>query len=80
MKKTSLIVLTTAFLVLTVAAFKTSNAENAEEAKSVAWYTANIREAKIKNQQCHDDPGIKSSQECLNAQHALEISFGVASK
>lgn len=77
MKKTSLIVLTTAFLLLMVTAFKTSNAE---EAKTVAWYAANIREAKIKNQQCHDDPNIKSSQECLNAQHALEISFGVARK
>ncbi len=77
MKKASLIVLVTAFLALTITAFKTSNAE---EAKSVAWYSANIRDAKTKNQQCHDDPSIKSSQECLNAQHALEISFGVNHK
>lgn len=77
MKKTSLIVLTTAFLALMITAFKTSNAE---DATSVAWYTANIRAAKLKNQQCHDDPAIKSSQECLNAQHALEISFGVNRK
>lgn len=64
-------------LALTAMAFKTSNAE---DAKSVAWYTANIKEAKAKNQQCHDDPSVKSSQaqECVNALHALEISFGVS--
>jgi hypothetical protein len=76
MKKGSLIILITAGLVLTVMAFRTTQAE---ESKSVAWYAANIKEAKAKNQQCHDDPSIKSSeaQECANALHALEISFGV---
>ncbi len=77
MKKGSLIMLVTAVLALAFTAFKTSNAE---EGKTVAWYAANIKEAKVKNQQCHDDPGIKSSLECQNAQHALEISFGVSSK
>ena len=74
MKKVSLVVLITMGLVLSVMAFNTSNAE---EAKTVAWYTANIREAKAKNQQCHDDPKAQASQECTNALHALEISFGV---
>ncbi|CAG1023472.1 hypothetical protein DOJK_02387 [Patescibacteria group bacterium] len=74
MKKASLIMLITAAAALTITVLQTTNAE---EAKTVAWYTANIKEAKLKNQQCHDDPSIKDSQECTNALHALEISFGV---
>lgn len=76
MKKANVIMLVSVVLALTVMAFKTSNAE---DAKSVAWYAANIKEAKAKNQQCHDEPNVKSAQaqECLNALHALEISFGV---
>ena len=48
-----------------------------EDNQSVAWYTANIREAKAKNQMCHDNPEIASGQDCLNALHALELSFGI---
>lgn len=77
MKKVSVVVLITMGLILGAMAFNTSNAE---DAKSVAWYTANIREAKVKNQQCHDNPNIKDNQECKNALHALEISFGVNHK
>jgi hypothetical protein len=77
MKKASLIMLVTAVLALTVTAFKTSNAE---DAKSVAWYAANIKEAQAKNQQCHDNQSLQSSPECVNALRALEISFGVSHK
>ena len=69
--------LVAAFLVLAVTAVKTSNAE---ESKTVAWYTANIKEAKAKIQECHDNPSLQSTPECANARHALEISFGVPSK
>lgn len=74
MKKVSVVMLITMGALLTAMAFKTTNAE---DAKSVAWYTANIKEAKAKNQECHDNLSIKDSQECKNALHALEISFGV---
>lgn len=77
MKKANLMMLVAAFLVLAVTAIKTSNAE---EGKTVAWYTANIKEAKTKIQACHDDSSLQNSPECANARHALEISFGVASK
>jgi hypothetical protein len=77
MKKGSLIMLVTAVLVLTATMLKTSNAE---DSKSVAWYVANIKEAQTKNQECHDNPNLKSSPECANALRALEISFGVSRK
>jgi hypothetical protein len=77
MKKGSLIMLVTAVLMLVVTVFKTSNAE---DAKSVAWYSANIKEAQAKNQVCHDNPNLKSTPECANALHALEITFGVGQK
>jgi hypothetical protein len=77
MKKSSLIMLGTVVLALSVTIFKTSNAE---ESKTVAWYSANIKVAQAKNQECYNNPSIKSSPDCLNAQHALEISFGLPSK
>jgi len=49
--------------------------ETSEEIKSVAWYVANIREARQQNQTCHDSPGLQSTSNCVNALHALEISF-----
>lgn len=52
MKKGSLIMLVAAVSVLTITAFRTSNAE---DSKTVAWYTANIKEAKAKAQECHDN-------------------------
>ena len=73
--KTSLIMLIAAVSMLAITAFRTGNAE---ESKTVAWYTANIREAKTKVQACHDNPSLQQgSPECANARHALEISFGV---
>lgn len=77
MKKSSVIMLVAAVLTLTVTVFK---AGNAEDSKTVAWYSANIKAAQAKNQACYDNASIKSSPDCLNAQHALEISFGLPSK
>ena len=44
-------------------------------AKSLAWYTANIKEARAQNQICHDNPELQSSENCENALHALQITF-----
>ncbi|MFI3219744.1 MAG: EexN family lipoprotein [Methylococcales bacterium] len=77
MKKGNLIMLVAAVLTLLVTVFKISNAE---DNKTVAWYSANIKVAQAKNKECYDNPTIKSSPDCLNAQHALEISFGLPSK
>ncbi len=78
MKKNT-IIMTVTSLLLALSAFKVINAEETAqptvEAKSVAWYVANVREAKSKNQECFDNPEIKQSEDCENALHALQISF-----
>lgn len=76
MKKTNLMLFIAA-LVLGFTAFQVTIAGEAEneEVKSLAWYVANIKEAKKQNQECHDNPGIQSTPNCVNSLHALEISF-----
>lgn len=77
MQKNTLI-LSASALILVLSAFKVISAEDtqaANEAKSVAWYVANIKEARAKNQECHDSPNTSATAECENALHALEISF-----
>ncbi|MDD2758698.1 MAG: hypothetical protein PHH11_00230 [Methylomonas sp.] len=76
MKKQTIILISSA-LVLVLAAFKVISAEDAPAnlEKSIAWYVANVKEAKAKNQQCHDYPAEQSADDCANALHALEISF-----
>lgn len=54
---------------------QTAESEQSDEAKSIAWYVANVKEARVKNQQCFDNPGIKTTEDCENALHALQISF-----
>lgn len=51
------------------------NEDKEAEAKSVAWYVANIKEAKAQNQTCHDNPNLQASADCVNSLHALQISF-----
>lgn len=77
MKKNT-IILIAASLALMLSAFKVISAEEAnqpEQAKSIAWYVANVKEARAKNQQCFDNPNIKATEDCENALHALQISF-----
>lgn len=49
--------------------------ESVGKTKSVAWYTANLPEARSKNKQCFDSPSLKGSEDCVNSLHALEISY-----
>lgn len=77
MKKNAIIFAFTASL-LALSTFKAINAEESSqvsEAKSIAWYVANVKEAKTKNKECFDNPEIKASEDCENALHALQISF-----
>lgn len=80
----NILILIAATLVLILGGFNVLNAEEsaqqestqqAENAKSVAWYVANIREARAKNQECYDNPSMQASLDCANALHALQISF-----
>lgn len=78
MKKNTVILVLSA-LTLALSAFQVISAEEsstpASEGKSIAWYVANLKEARATNQQCHDNPAMQSSPDCANALHALEISF-----
>lgn len=83
MKKSSIILISSA-IVLVLSAFNVINAEEsgnetsqaqAENGKTVAWYVANIQEAKAKNKECFDNHIQKSAADCENALHALQISF-----
>ncbi|QPK64088.1 EexN family lipoprotein [Methylomonas sp. LL1] len=49
--------------------------ETNEDAKSVAWFVANIQEARQQNRVCYNTPDLQSTPNCVNALHALEISF-----
>ncbi|KJV07494.1 hypothetical protein [Methylocucumis oryzae] len=56
-------------------AVSSQNDDSKEEAKSVAWYVANLQDANQQNQQCFDNPAIRNEPNCLNSRRALEISF-----
>lgn len=76
--KKNIVILSATAVILVLSAFKVISAEEANPAeaeKSLAWYVANVKEAKAKNQACHDNPGQQSSTDCENALHALQISF-----
>lgn len=71
---TSMSILALAFAGL--AMFNSSVASETDaDVKSVAWYVANIREARQQNQACYNTPSLQSTPNCVNALHALEISF-----
>jgi len=68
---------------LPVSAVETIHSEGAknEEVKTVAWYVANIKEAKAKNKTCFASPDNKELQatpNCVNSLQALKMSFALA--
>jgi hypothetical protein len=68
---------------LSVSALEKTNAEGSknEEVKTVAWYVANIKEAKAKNKECFANPGNKELQataNCVNSLQALKMSFALS--
>ncbi|MCQ8182911.1 hypothetical protein NP603_17440 [Methylomonas sp. SURF-1] len=78
MKKTHMMLIAAVIVLLgSTAAMNVTiaNESGKENAKSVAWYVANIQAAKAQNQACHDNPNNQSNENCANALHALEISF-----
>lgn len=78
MKKAHVMLIVAAIAALgSTAAMNVTNANEAggEDVKTVAWYVANIKEAKAQNQACHDNPNLQGSANCANSLHALEITF-----
>jgi hypothetical protein len=86
MKKTHLILAASAVAVvyaLSVSAAEKSPPETAksEEVKTVAWYVANIKEARAKNKECYSNPGaveLQATPNCINSLQALKMSFALA--
>jgi hypothetical protein len=68
-----------AFLIATfsIATFAVSNQQNSAEndVKSVAWYTANVPDARKKNKECYDNPKLQPTKNCKNSLHALKIVY-----
>lgn len=67
----------TASYALSVAALEKTSSTPAAEAKSVAWYVANIQAAREKNKDCYGNPDAKELQataDCANSLQALNIS------
>lgn len=78
MNRARILILAAAVIALgSTAALNVSNANESDNAdvKTVAWYVANIKEARAQNQACHDNPSLQGSENCANALHALEITF-----
>lgn len=78
MKKAQIMIIAAAVAVLgATALLNVTNAKEAggDDVKTVAWYVANIQDARAQNQTCHDNPSIQDSANCKNALHALEITF-----
>jgi hypothetical protein len=81
MKKNILLTWVLAMAIFSVAAFKATGAEitqsnvSNKDEKSVAWFVANAKDARDQNKQCHDNPSIQSTPNCVNSLHALQISF-----
>lgn len=53
-------------------------AEPVDEVKSVAWYVANLPDARAKNKECYSDPSasdLQSTPNCVNSLQALKMSF-----
>lgn len=75
--KKNVLVFAIAALALGLTAFKATTAGEtaAKSEKSLAWYVANLKDAKKQNQECHDNPSLQSTPDCVNSLHALEISF-----
>jgi len=59
----------------TVTAVAISTDSQEKEAKSVAWFTANVRAARAQNKTCFENTELQSSTNCKNALHALELIY-----
>ena len=86
MKKSNLLIVVAISAIayaLTASALEsnTSGEAKAEETKTVAWYAANIKEARAKNKECYGDPKateLQATPNCVNSLQALKISFAGA--
>ena len=60
---------------ITVTAYAVTSDQQEKEAKSIAWYTANVKEARQTNKLCYDNTELQATQDCKNALHALKLVY-----
>ncbi|MCF6202926.1 MAG: hypothetical protein L3J59_04530 [Methylococcaceae bacterium] len=65
-----LVIVTVAFTALAE-----SNKNDDIDAKSIAWYTANVKEARSKNKECFENKELQSTEDCENSLHALKLVY-----
>ena len=73
------IIITLIITTVSLTAFAISTQQEQQEkadAKSVAWYTANVSEARDKNKECYDEPKLHSTEDCKNSLHATTTCLG----
>lgn len=80
-QKRNIIIAFFMFALMSVMIFQKTNAESSKsDAKSMAWYTANIKMAEAKNKECRADSNnaeLQATPDCVNSLQALELRFGV---
>lgn len=71
----NLAVLVSAAIIVTmiVVALQVNQQAHVSGTKSLAWYMANPQAALEDNKICYDNPQLKSSENCINSLHALEV-------
>ncbi len=78
-QKRNIIIASSISALIAVMVFQTTNAESSKsDAKSVAWYVANIKAAQTKNNECRGESGnpeLQATPDCANALNALQMSF-----
>jgi type II secretory pathway pseudopilin PulG len=74
MKKQNLI-LAIILTAVSITAYAATGDQQEKEAKSVAWYTANVRQARQKNKDCYENSEMQETADCKNALHALELVY-----
>ena len=74
MKKQNLI-LAVIISTLSATAYSVTSGQQEKEAKSVAWYTANVREAREKNKECYENVELQETTDCKNTLHALQLLY-----
>jgi len=74
MKKQN-IILALILSTITVTAVAVTSDSKEKDAKSVAWFTANVRAARAQNKTCFENTELQSSTNCKNALHALELVY-----
>jgi inner membrane protein involved in colicin E2 resistance len=63
------------FAITAIAETSNKDGNSNKEAKSIAWYTANVKEARSKNKECFENKELQATEGCENSLHALKLVY-----